>query len=71
MRDVLSLHQRYMSKYEYQSALDNYEKLCGEVVIRKESEEEKCEKEKRKPYKYDLNKAVERLLKRNNNQSGG
>ena len=70
MRDILSLHQRYMQKYEYQNALDNYENLCGEVVTRKETEEEKRKGKSRKPYKYDLKKAVDRLLKRNTNQSG-
>ena len=71
MRGIVSLHQRYMQQYEYRKMLSNYERFCGEVIVRKETEEEKRKGESRKPYKYDLNKAVDRLLKRNTNQSGG
>lgn len=70
MRGIISLHQRYMQQYEYRKMLSNYERLCGEVITRKETEEEKQKGKSRKPYKYDWNKAVDRLLKRNTNQSG-
>lgn len=62
MKGTVSLHQRYMSNFEYRKMIADYEGLCGEVITRKETDEERRERLNRKPYKYDLNKAVNRLL---------
>ena len=64
MKHTISLHQRYMSIYEYRTIIADYKRLCGTVVIRKETEKEKQERINRKPYRYDLNKAAERIKER-------
>lgn len=64
-RNKVGLHQRYMSSFEFRKMLADYESLCGKVITRKETDEERIERLNRKPYKYDLCKAAERVLNRN------
>jgi hypothetical protein len=53
-----------MSNYEYRIMIANYKQLCGTVVERKETEEEKQKRNNRKPYRYDLDKAAARIKER-------
>jgi len=62
LRNRIGLHQKYMADYEYRMMIGNYERLCGEVTVRKETSEER--KEKREPYRYDWDKAVARIIDR-------
>ncbi len=64
MRNRIGLHQKYMADYEYRMMIADYEKLCGEVTKTKETESERKERLNRRSYKYDLEKAVDRLLNR-------
>lgn len=64
MKSTISLHQQYMSNYEYRMMIANYKQLCGTVVERKETEEEKQKRNNRKPYRYDLDKAAARIKER-------
>lgn len=57
-----NLHQRYMARYEYIMMLLSYEDNCkelGSYYIDPES--------KKEPYKYNLDKAAERIIRRNRN----
>lgn len=64
-RNRVGLHQRYMSSFEFRKMLADYESLCGEVITRKETDKERAKRLNRKPYKYNLEKAAERVMNRN------
>ena len=61
---MLSLHQRYMSRYEYIMMLLSYEGNCKELGTYYMDPEPKKE-----PYRYDLDKAAQRIIRRNRNDN--
>ncbi len=61
---MLSLHQRYMARYEYIMMLLSYEDNCKELGSYYITPEPKKE-----PYRYDLDKAAEMIIRRNKNDN--
>lgn len=59
-----SLHQKYMSRYEYIMMLLSYEDNCKELRTYYMDPEPKKE-----PYRYDLDKAAQRIIRRNRNDN--